>query len=322
MASRPHVVITGGAGFIGSHLCERYLAEGARVTAVDNFSTGAPKNLSTFDSEARFELIQADVSEGLPTLRDATLVLHFASPASPIDYQNLPIETMRVGSEGTRHALDLARVSGARFLLASTSEVYGDPEVHPQPEGYWGNVNPIGPRAVYDEAKRFAEAMTVTYRRSAGVDGRIIRIFNTYGPKMQLGDGRVVPTFLSNCLRGEDLPIFGNGHQSRSFCYVDDLVDGIVLFMASEQRGPMNLGNPREVTIGELAATCLELFGDGRSQLVHRSLPTDDPKRRKPDITLARETLGWEPKVDLREGLQRSAPYFRTAVAAMEESNA
>ena len=207
---------------------------------------------------------------------------------------------------------------GARFLLASTSEVYGDPDVHPQPEGYWGNVNPIGPRSVYDEAKRFAEAMTVTYRRRCGVDGRIIRIFNTYGPRMQLGDGRVVPTFLSKCMAGEDLPIFGNGHQSRSFCYIDDLVEGIVLFMNSDQRGPMNLGNPREVTIRELAATCLELFGDGRSQLVHRSLPIDDPKRRKPDITLARETLNWEPQVDLREGLIRSAPYFKEAVANME----
>ena len=313
-----HVVITGGAGFIGSHLCERYLAEGHRVTAVDNLCTGSIANLSSVADDPRFDYIEADVSDGMPPLKDASLVLHFASPASPIDYQNLPIATMRVGSEGTRHALDLARDSGARFLLASTSEVYGDPEVHPQPEGYWGNVNPIGPRAVYDEAKRFAEAMTVTYRRSCGVDGRIIRIFNTYGPRMQLGDGRVVPTFLSRCLRGEDLPVFGNGHQSRSFCYVDDLVHGVVLMMASEQRGPMNLGNPREVTIRELAATCLELFGDGRSQIVHRSLPTDDPKRRKPDITVARETLGWEAQIDLREGLIRSAPYFRDAVAMME----
>ena len=322
MPKTPHVVITGGAGFIGSHLCESYLAEGARVIAVDNLATGDLSNPSDFEKDPHFDYIEADVSEGLPAIKDATLVMHFASPASPVDYQKLPIETMRVGSEGTRHALDLARLSGARFLLASTSEVYGDPEVHPQPEGYWGNVNPIGPRAVYDEAKRFAEAMTVTYRRSCGVDGRIIRIFNTYGPRMQMGDGRVVPTFLSKCIKGEDLPIFGNGHQSRSFCYIDDLVHGITLLMNSEQRGPMNLGNPREVTIRELAATCLELFGERGSQLVHRSLPTDDPKRRKPDITLARETLGWEPKVDLREGLLRSAPYFQKAVAAMEEAQA
>ncbi|MGB0589957.1 MAG: UDP-glucuronic acid decarboxylase family protein [Myxococcota bacterium] len=317
-----HVVITGGAGFIGSHLCERYLQDGHRVTAVDNLATGDLANLRDFADDPRFDYIEADVSDGMPAISDASLVMHFASPASPVDYQKLPIKTMRVGSEGTRHALELARMTGARFLMASTSEVYGDPEVHPQPEGYWGNVNPIGPRAVYDEAKRFAEAMTVTYRRSCGVDGRIIRIFNTYGPRMQLGDGRVVPTFLSKCLRGEDLPIFGNGHQSRSFCFVDDLVQGVTLLMASEQRGPINLGNPREVTIRELAATCLELFGDGRSQLVHRSLPTDDPKRRKPDITLAREALGWEPQVDLREGLIRSAPYFKAAVAAMEAREA
>ena len=315
-----HVVITGGAGFIGSHLCERYLAEGCRVTAVDNLATGKLDNLAPFETDPNFDYIEADVSDGMPGVSDATMVLHFASPASPVDYQNLPIKTMRVGSEGTRHALELARETGARFLMASTSEVYGDPEVHPQPEGYWGNVNPIGPRAVYDEAKRFAEAMTVTYRRSCQVDGRIIRIFNTYGPRMQLGDGRVVPTFLTKCLRGEDLPVFGNGDQSRSFCFVDDLVEGIILLMASEQRGPMNLGNPREVTIRELAMTCLELFGEGKSQLVHRSLPIDDPKRRKPDITLARETLGWEPRVDLREGLTRSAPYFRAAVAAMTEN--
>ena len=317
------VVITGGAGFIGSHLSDRFLADGWRVTAVDSFITGDLSNVAHLASDARFTLIEADVSDGFDVEGEVDAVLHFASPASPIDYQQLPIETMRVGSEGTRHALDLARSRGAIFLMASTSEVYGDPEMHPQREGYWGNVNPIGPRSVYDEAKRFSEAMVASYRRSLGVDARLIRIFNTFGPRMRIGDGRVVPAFMERVIREQPLTVFGDGSQSRSFCYVSDLVDGIARMVASDQAGPINLGNPTETTIRELAELVLELFGEGRTaHFEARPLPEDDPKVRCPDISLARERLGWSPTVDLRDGLARCEAYFRAAVARADEAHA
>ncbi len=310
------VVITGGAGFIGSHLSDRFLGDGWRVCAVDNFVTGDPNNVAHLGADPRFELLEADVSDGFDVPGDVDAVLHFASPASPIDYQQLPIETMRVGSEGTRHALDLARRNAAVFLMASTSEVYGDPEMHPQREAYWGNVNPIGPRSVYDEAKRFSEAMVASYRRTLGVDARLIRIFNTYGPRMRIGDGRVVPAFMERVIRRQPLTVFGDGSQSRSFCYVADLVDGIARMVAGDHAGPMNLGNPVETTIRQLAELVLELFGEGRTaHFEAHPLPEDDPKVRCPDIGLAREVLGWEPTVTLRDGLARCEAYFREAVA-------
>ncbi|MGM0577313.1 MAG: NAD-dependent epimerase/dehydratase family protein [Myxococcota bacterium] len=312
------VIITGGAGFIGSHLCERFVADGHEVVGVDDLSTGARANLAGLEREPRFDLVEADVVDGLGDAPAADAILHFASPASPVDYARLAVETLRAGSEGTLHCLEAARDQGAVFLLASTSEVYGDPQVHPQPEDYWGHVNPVGPRACYDEAKRFAEAATSTYRRVHGVDGRIIRIFNTYGPRMRLGDGRVVPTFMERVLRGRALPVFGDGSQSRSFCFVDDLVEGVVRMVHGDQAGPLNLGNPDEHSILELARICIDLFGGCTSEVIHRDLPADDPKVRRPDIALARRVLGWEPAVGLREGLTRSAPWFRAAVAAGE----
>ena len=311
------VIITGGAGFIGSHLCDRFLADGWRVTAVDNLVTGSLDNLRHLESEARFDFVEADLIEGLPVSGEVDAILHFASPASPLDYQQLPIATMRVGSEGTRHALEVARAHRATLLMASTSEVYGDPQVHPQREGYWGHVNPIGPRSVYDEAKRFSEAMVTAYRRSLQVDTRIIRIFNTYGPRMRIGDGRVVPAFMERVILGRPLTIFGDGSQSRSFCYVDDLVDGIARMLASGQPGPVNLGNPVETTIRELAELVLELFGGGASaRYTAHPLPEDDPKVRCPDISQARELLGWTPVVPLRDGLGRCEAYFREAVSS------
>ncbi len=303
------ILITGAAGFLGSHLCDRFRREGHSVVAIDNYITGTPENLAHLLGDG-FELVQHDVTEyvHVPGVLDG--ILHFASPASPTDYLELPIQTLKVGSLGTHKALGLAKAKEARFLLASTSEVYGDPLVHPQPESYWGNVNPIGPRGVYDEAKRFAEALTMAYRRAHGVDTRIVRIFNTYGPRMRPGDGRVVSNFIVQALRGEPLTVYGDGGQTRSFCYVSDEVEGIYRLFMSDISGPVNIGNPDEFRVGELADLVLELT-DSPSEIRHLPLPEDDPKVRRPDITRARELLDWEPQVPLREGLARTIEYFR-----------
>ena len=303
------VLITGAAGFLGSHLCDRFRREGHSVVAIDNYITGTPENLAHLLGDG-FELVQHDVTEyvHVPGVLDG--ILHFASPASPTDYLELPIQTLKVGSLGTHKALGLAKAKEARFLLASTSEVYGDPLVHPQPESYWGNVNPIGPRGVYDEAKRFAEALTMAYRRAHGVDTRIVRIFNTYGPRMRPGDGRVVSNFIVQALRGEPLTVYGDGDQTRSFCYVSDEVEGIYRLFMSDITGPVNIGNPDEFRVGELADLVLELTGSS-SEIRHLPLPEDDPKVRQPDITRARELLDWEPQVPLREGLTQTIEYFR-----------
>ncbi len=309
----PRVLITGAAGFLGSHLVDRFLAEGYDVVGVDNFITGSRANLEHLAGDERFSLIEHDIS--LPLFLDTDLdgVLHFASPASPIDYLELPIQTLKVGSLGTHNTLGLALAKGARYLLASTSEVYGDPLVHPQNETYWGNVNPVGPRGVYDEAKRFAEAMTMAYHRAHGVDTRIVRIFNTFGTRMRPADGRVVSNFIVQALRGEPLSIYGDGSQSRSFCYVEDEVDGIFRLFNSDRTDPTNVGNPNEFTIRELADIVIEQTGSA-SEIVTLPLPEDDPKVRRPDITVAREVLGWEPEIDLRDGLSRTIPYFRKRV--------
>jgi dTDP-glucose 4,6-dehydratase len=309
----PRVLITGGAGFIGSHLCERFLDEGDEVICMDNFRTGSPDNIAHLFQNRRFMFIEQDVTTYIYVKGPLDAILHFASPASPVDYLELPIPTLKVGSLGTHKALGLAKEKGARFLLASTSEVYGDPIVHPQPEEYWGNVNPIGPRGVYDEAKRFAEAITMAYHRAHGVQTRITRIFNTYGPRMRLRDGRVVPNFIAQALRGEPLTVYGNGSQTRSFCYVSDLVDGIVRLLRSDYSNPVNVGNPTEVTILEFARRIIALTGT-KSQIVNEPLPVDDPKQRKPDITKARTLLGWEPKVALEDGLKRTIDFFRDKV--------
>src|SRR5258705_2734737 len=290
------VMITGGAGFIGSHLCERFLADGHEVICVDNFITGNPDNIAGLLSDKKFAFIHQDVTQYIYVKGPLDVILHFASPASPVDYLELPIQTLKVGSLGTHKALGLAKEKSARFLLASTSEVYGDPLVHPQKEDYWGHVNPIGPRGVYDEAKRFAEALTMAYHRTHGVETRIVRIFNTHGPRMRLNDGRVVPNFISQALRGEPLTVYGDGSQTRSFCFVSDLVEGIVRLLRSDYRSPVNLGNPIEVSIREFADKIRTLTGS-RSEIVYRPLPEDDPKVRQPDIALARRLLGWEPKV-------------------------
>ena len=304
------VLITGGAGFIGSHLCDRFLAEGHAVVCVDNFLTGAEANIAHLRSNPSFQLIQHDISKPLEAEGEINLILHFASPASPIDYLKLPIQTLKVGSLGTMNALGIAKAKQARFLLASTSEVYGDPDVHPQVETYWGHVNPIGPRGVYDEAKRFAEAMTMAYHRAHGVDTRIVRIFNTYGPRMRSEDGRAIPAFISQALRGELLTAFGNGSQTRSFCYVDDLVEGIVRLTQTDYHDPVNLGNPEEYTILQLAERIIELTKSA-SRVVFKPLPQDDPKQRCPDITVAqRELNGWQPKTGLTDGLQKTIPWF------------
>lgn len=303
-------MVTGGAGFLGSHLCERLIAEGHRVICVDNFLTGRRRNISHLLGREDFKLIEHDVSIPFEVDDEVDYVLHFASPASPIDYLELPIQTLKVGSLGTHNALGLARVKGARLLLASTSEVYGDPLVHPQPETYWGNVNPVGPRGVYDEAKRFAEAMVMGYHRYHGMETRIVRIFNTYGPRMRPRDGRVVPAFIQQALTGEALTVFGDGSQTRSFCYVDDLIEGIYRLLMSDRSEPTNIGNPSEMTILQFAEHILELTG-GSSIIVHRPLPVDDPKTRQPDITIAREYLRWEPTVPLDEGLAKTIEYFR-----------
>jgi dTDP-glucose 4,6-dehydratase len=307
------VLITGGAGFIGSHLCERFLADGADVICMDNFLTGTPDNVSHLFSNPRFTFIQQDVTNYIYVKGPLDAILHFASPASPVDYLELPIQTLKVGSLGTHKALGLAKEKGARFLLASTSECYGDPLVHPQNEDYWGNVNPIGPRGVYDEAKRFAEAMTMAYHRTHGVATRIVRIFNTHGPRMRLRDGRVVPNFIAQALRGEPLTVYGDGSQTRSFCYVSDLVEGIVRLLGSDYSGPVNCGNPAEVTILQFAERIRKLTGS-KSEIVFRPLPVDDPKQRQPDITRARRLLGWEPAVGLEEGLLHTIDYFRDKV--------
>ncbi len=303
------MVITGGAGFIGSHLCDRFLASGMNVLCIDNLLTGSLDNLTHIMEHDRFQFLEADVSKFITVDGEVDFILHFASPASPIDYLKLPIQTLKVGALGTHNALGLAKTKGARFLLASTSEVYGDPLIHPQPEDYWGNVNPIGPRGVYDEAKRFAEAMVMAYHRTHGVDTRIVRIFNTYGPRMRIDDGRVVPTFLGQLLRGERLTVFGDGSQTRSFCYITDTIEGIARVLHSDIHDPINIGNPREMTIVEFARVLRELFGSS-AEIDFAPLPVDDPVTRQPDITRARELLGWEPEVKLKDGLGLTRDYF------------
>jgi dTDP-glucose 4,6-dehydratase len=304
------VVITGGAGFLGSHLSQRLLADGCRVICLDNFCTGTPDNVAHLTENPAFRLIRYDVSSYLHVGEPVDAVLHFASPASPPDYLELPVETLKVGSLGTMHALGLARAKDARFLLASTSEVYGDPLVHPQGEDYWGNVNPVGPRSVYDEAKRFSEALAVAYRTKHGVDAKIIRIFNTYGPRMRPNDGRAIPNFTRQALRGEPITVFGDGSQTRSVCYVDDLIEGIVRMLRSPHAGPVNLGNPTELTVLELAETIRRMTGS-QSPIIHVSLPQDDPMVRRPRIDLAGELLGWKPEIGLEEGLTRTIDWFR-----------
>jgi dTDP-glucose 4,6-dehydratase len=304
-----HAVVTGGAGFLGSHLCERLLADGLDVVCLDNFITGTPDNVAHLVGHERFHLVRADVSEYVHVPGPVDYVLHFASPASPIDYLELPIHTLKVGSIGTLHTLGLAREKGARYLLASTSEAYGDPLVHPQPETYWGNVNPVGPRGVYDEAKRFAEAMTMAYRRSHGIDTGIVRIFNTFGPRMRPNDGRAIPAFITQALAGLPLTVHGDGSQTRSICYVDDLVDGIVAMLHSDQCGPVNLGNPNELSMLELADWIRQL-SSSRSPIEFAPRPVDDPTVRRPDITLARTTLGWQPGTSVEEGLRRTIDWF------------
>jgi dTDP-glucose 4,6-dehydratase len=304
------LLVTGAAGFLGSHLCERLLADGHRVIGMDNLITGNPANLAHLKSHPDFQFVLHDVTNFIEVQGPLDGVLHFASPASPADYLEYPIQTLKVGSLGTHKALGLAKAKGARFLLASTSEVYGDPLVHPQPESYWGNVNPVGPRGVYDEAKRFAEAMTMAYHRYHGLDTRIARIFNTYGPRMRPNDGRVVSNFIVQALAGEPLTVYGDGSQTRSFCFVDDLIEGIVRLFARGGPDPVNVGNPTEYTVRELAELVLRLTGSA-SPIVERPLPVDDPKVRQPDITRARTLLGWEPRVSLEEGLRRTIAFFR-----------
>jgi dTDP-glucose 4,6-dehydratase len=306
------IVITGAAGFIGSHLSEALLQCGYSVVGIDNLLTGDVANIAHL-ANLDFTFIKHDVTNYIYIDGAVDFVLHWASPASPIDYLELPIPTLKVGALGTHKALGLAKAKGARFVLASTSEVYGDPLEHPQKETYWGNVNPIGPRGVYDEAKRFAEAMTVAYHRYHGLDTKIVRIFNTYGPRMRINDGRAVPSFIGQALRGEDVTVFGDGGQTRSFCYIDDLVDGIVRLMLSDLNDPVNIGNPHEMTIEQIARTIIRMTGSS-SKVVYRPLPTDDPKVRQPDITRARELLGWEPKVLLEDGLIKTIEYFRGKV--------
>jgi dTDP-glucose 4,6-dehydratase len=308
------VVITGAAGFIGSHLSETLLQRGYSVIGIDNLLTGDVANIAHLINQD-FTFIKHDVTNYIYIDGTVDFVLHWASPASPIDYLELPIPTLKVGALGTHKALGLAKEKRARFVLASTSEVYGDPLEHPQKETYWGNVNPVGPRGVYDEAKRFAEAMTVAYHRYHGLDTKIVRIFNTYGPRMRINDGRAVPSFIGQALRGEDVTVFGDGGQTRSFCYIDDLVDGIIRLMLSDLNDPVNIGNPHEMTIEQMARTIIAMTGSS-SKLVHRPLPTDDPKVRQPDITCARELLGWEPKVRLEDGLVKTIEYFRKKVKA------
>ncbi len=307
----PRTLITGGAGFLGSHLCDRFIEDGHRVICMDNLITGDTANVEhLFElGSDQFRFVKHDVTDFIHVGGDLDYVLHFASPASPIDYLELPIQTLKVGALGTHKALGLAKAKNARLLLASTSEVYGDPEIHPQKEDYWGNVNPIGPRGVYDEAKRFAEAMTMAYHRYHGVETRIVRIFNTYGPRMRIDDGRALPTFMSQALNGEPLTVYGDGSQTRSFCYVDDLVDGIFRLLMSDEADPVNVGNPDEITIKEFAEEIIELTGSN-STITYEPLPKDDPQVRQPDITRAKEILGWSPNVGRTDGLRRTLDYF------------
>jgi dTDP-glucose 4,6-dehydratase len=310
--AKERVVITGAAGFIGSHLAEALLDRGYSVVGIDNLLTGDIANIAHLQNRD-FEFLKHDVTNYIYISGPVHYVLHWASPASPIDYLELPIPTLKVGALGTHKALGLAKDKGAKFVIASTSEVYGDPLEHPQKETYWGNVNPVGPRGVYDEAKRFAEAITMAYHRYHGLDAKIVRIFNTYGPRMRIRDGRAVPAFISQALRDEDVTVFGDGTQTRSFCYISDLVDGIIRLMLSDQNEPVNIGNPAEMTIEEIARVIIEMTGS-KSRIVYTALPEDDPKVRRPDITRARTLLGWEPKVDLRTGLTSTIEYFRTKV--------
>ena len=303
--------MTGGTGFLGSHLCERLLDQGYEVVALDNFSTGHPVNVAHLSTRDGFRLVRADVTDYIHVVGSVDLVLHFASPASPIDYLQLPIETLKVGSIGTLHALGLAKEKKARFLLASTSEVYGDPQVHPQPESYWGHVNPVGPRGVYDEAKRFAEAMTMAYRRTVGENTGIVRIFNTFGPRMRPDDGRAIPTFIRQALRGEPMTVTGDGSQTRSICYVDDLIEGVIRALHSDLSGPFNLGNPAEMSVLSIAETIRALAGS-KSVIEFIERPEDDPTVRQPDVSQARHELGWEPKIDVIEGLELTIEWFRS----------
>ena len=311
MQERKRILITGAAGFLGSHLCDRFVNDGYHVIAMDNLITGRIKNFEHLFPLENFEFYNHDVSKFIHVPGNLDYILHFASPASPIDYLKIPIQTLKVGSLGIHNCLGLARVKKARVLIASTSEVYGDPTVHPQTEDYWGNVNPVGPRGVYDEAKRFQEAMTMAYHTFHGVETRIIRIFNTYGPRMRLNDGRVLPAFIGQALRGEDLTVFGDGSQTRSFCYVDDLVEGIVRLLKSDYAQPVNIGNPDEITIGQFAEEIIKLTGTTQ-KVIYKDLPVDDPKQRQPDITKARALLGWEPKVGRAEGLKLTYDYFKS----------
>ncbi len=314
-------VITGGAGFLGSHLCERLLREGHEVICIDNLLTGSMDNIAHLQQRPDFTFLRHDVTVPFEISGAIDYVLHFASPASPIDYLELPIQTLKVGSLGTHNALGLARAKGARLLLASTSEVYGDPKEHPQKESYWGNVNPVGPRGVYDEAKRFAEAMAMAYHRVHGLSVRIVRIFNTYGPRMRLRDGRVVPAFIQQALRGEPMTVFGSGSQTRSFCYVDDLVEGIYRLLLSDLKLPVNIGNPHEMTILQFAETIRRITGSA-SPIAFKPLPVDDPQTRQPDITQARQALGWEPRIALDEGIARTIQFFRQALPVADKAAA
>ncbi len=307
------VVITGAAGFLGSHLVDHYIARGCEVVGVDNFVTGTRENLAHLAGLKSFTLVEHDVSRHIEVDGPVDAVLHFASPASPIDYAKLPIQTLKVGSLGTHNALGLAKAKNARFLHASTSEVYGDPQVHPQKEDYWGHVNPIGPRGVYDEAKRFAEAITMAYHRVHGLKTHLVRIFNTYGPRMRLQDGRALPAFVCQALRDEPISVFGRGEQTRSFCYVSDLIAGITALLETDYSEPVNIGNPDEVSILDFAKEIIELTGS-KSRIAYKPMPVDDPHLRRPDISLARRLLGWEPKVSRREGLERTIPYFRKSL--------
>lgn len=307
------VLITGGAGFLGSHLCDRFLKEGCHVIAMDNLLTGSMDNISHLMQEEHFEFHHHDVSKFVHVAGKLDYVLHFASPASPIDYLKMPIQTMKVGSLGTLNCLGLAKDKGARVLIASTSEVYGDPLVHPQTEEYWGNVNPVGPRGVYDEAKRFQEALTMAYHTFHGLETRMVRIFNTFGPRMRLDDGRVLPTFISQALKGEDLTAFGDGSQTRSFTYVDDLIEGIYRLLMSDYAGPVNIGNPDEITINQFGNEIIELTGS-HSKIIYTDLPKDDPKQRKPDISLAKKLLDWSPRYSRQQGLEKTLSYFKERV--------
>ena len=308
------ILITGAAGFLGSHLCDRFIAEGFHVVAMDNLLTGSLDNIQHLFPLDRFEYYNHDVSKFVHIPGELDYILHFASPASPIDYLKMPIQTLKVGALGTHNLLGLAKSKNARILVASTSEVYGDPLIHPQPETYWGNVNPVGPRGVYDEAKRFLEAITMAYRNFHNVETRIIRIFNTYGPRMRVNDGRVLPAFFSQAIRGEGLTVFGDGSQTRSFCYVDDLVEGIYRLLLSDHSEPVNIGNPDEITIYDFAKEVLALVQNPNAKIIHKELPEDDPKVRQPDITKAREILNWEPRFNRSEGLKLTYEYFKKVV--------